>query len=173
LFNSHYLQSNNDELENNAFVKRVILVYSSIGQQMVTLSNIDNISKESWTQYLQLMLSLFSHQNLVYNSISVQFWFCCVKQHNEFYKNQSFDKSLLLNILSLIPHKLMRQDYNKSLLGFEFDNSDDYDSFYIKFRADTIDLLRQLTGNLLFDKFLFIIDYFHFSYRRKDLFPIC
>lgn len=146
-FYSHYLELNNNDLESGSFVKRLVLVFCGIGQQLVSLSNIKDISTESWTQYLRVMLSLFSHQNLIFNAMSVQFWFVCLKQHNEFSNNKPFDKSLLMSILSLIPLKLLRQDYNKLMLGFEFDNSDDYETFYIKFRSDTIDLLRQITGN--------------------------
>jgi len=116
---------------------------------MVTLSDINHVNNEIFNQYLQIMLTLFSHQNFLFNAISVQFWFCYLKQHKDFYVNQPFDKSLLIRLLSLIPLKLLRQDYNKSLLGFEFDSFEDFDAFYVKFRADTLDLLRQLTSKSL------------------------
>ncbi|CAG2117811.1 unnamed protein product, partial [Medioppia subpectinata] len=53
--------------------------------------------------------------------------------------------SLQTNLLPLIAHKISRQEISKNSLGFEFDDNEDFESFFLKFRADTIELLRQMT----------------------------
>ncbi|CAG2122189.1 unnamed protein product, partial [Medioppia subpectinata] len=53
--------------------------------------------------------------------------------------------SLQTNLLPLIAQKISRQEISKNSLGFEFDDNEDFESFFLRFRADTIELLRQMT----------------------------
>ena len=130
--------------------KRLVALMSEIGQQIIVCDQ-NSISTDAWRQCLETMFCLFSHSNIIFNASSVQFWFCFVKNS----KKLSEVNSLQMNLIKQIPHKLTKQAFDSCIHGFEFDDSDDFDAFFFKFRADLIDLLRQLTSKSSFHlKFL-------------------
>ena len=148
--------------------KRLVSVMCEICQQMIIISDQKPIANDIWLKCLEIMFSLFTHPNIIFNATSVQFWFCFIKNYRQVSEVNSLVTSLHLNLINQIPHKLAKPSFDSSIYGFEFDDSDEFDSFFFKFRADLIELLRQLTSNAnMIQKEVSKLIFSSFSFRSK------
>lgn len=134
--------------ENIDLQKRLCMLLSSMGQQLPGLLQFNKeapISLETWKLYIQIMDFFISHDNLIFSSLSVQFWNIYFRNFSDFRSNHLLDIFCLEKILQILPSKLVRQTYDSNKYFFELSSNEDYESFYFKYRADILDLLRQLT----------------------------
>ena len=116
---------------------------SDIGQQIDSFKTTNN--QNYWNSFLEIMISLYNHENLIFNQISLQFWLSLFKFHLSDVRTHLNYKPIASTLLTITPNKLVRQQFTSNYT-FEFDSDEDYETFYLKFKADAIEFLKYLTG---------------------------
>ncbi|XP_015794798.1 exportin-5 [Tetranychus urticae] len=122
--------------------KRVFSVVTMMGQTAIQLHSVKQLPMETWQIYIQKMHSLFCIDNYILNAFVLQFWRDLAKSKE---LQTLITESLLTSLLSMIPEKLFKRPFGDPSIPMEFDDEEDYDVFYIKFKAELTDLVRSLT----------------------------
>lgn len=105
--------------------------------------NSTETTQNNLTPYLNSMLFILSHPNHSITSIALQFWREFVKSSK--INNLVFDEQFVNSVIGTIPSKLIKKQFIISEMYLEFDDVEDYEAFYFKYRADILELLRNLT----------------------------
>ncbi|XP_053200913.1 exportin-5-like [Panonychus citri] len=135
---------NNYQLSNDYFTlaKRVYSVLTMMGQTAIQLHPVKQLPMETWQIYTQKMHSLFYIDNYILNAFVLQFWRDLAKSKEH---QTIITEPLLTSLLSIIPEKLYKRPFGDPSIPMEFDDEEDYDVFFIKFKAELTDLVRSLT----------------------------
>lgn len=132
------------DLSDNDFslTKQICSLWTAAGQFLVSSNNVLEISPELWSLVLRTMHTILAHPNQMFSHIALQFWREFLR-HSELHRllNNEFVELLLLTC----PPKLVKQEMSTLSTAFEFDGKEEYDAFYFKYRAEMLDLLRNLT----------------------------
>lgn len=126
-------------------VKRICDIFSLMGQSCISIClQFSQPFPPTWPIYLQIMLKLLEYDNQIYNFYALQFWKELFR--NQHIKENCVNDEMILKIINLIPYKMVKkEEMNNIFLVYEFDGVADYDVFFIRFRADFGDFLRNLT----------------------------
>lgn len=135
-------------------LKRLCSVIAMIGQAALSLHAHKAMNQSIWQFYVSTMYSLLAIDNQILNSSIIQFWRELVR-YEELLPNVLSEK-LIEDILSLVPDKLVKKSFDHPSMGFEFDDDEDYDAFFTKYRAELIDLVRSLTAHSSATCFTFV-----------------
>ncbi|RWS27671.1 exportin-5-like protein [Leptotrombidium deliense] len=138
----HILKTNTFSNQDFDLSKRLCYVLSLMGQLVISL-NSSEIVVHTLSSFLETQLELFTCENQVLNSLSLQFWRDFIR--NPHYGKSYIDDSLIKKLLSASPLKLVKQTFNSKYMAYEFDGPEDYEAFYYKFRAEVVEILRNLT----------------------------
>uniref|UniRef100_T1JUD3 Exportin-5 C-terminal domain-containing protein n=1 Tax=Tetranychus urticae TaxID=32264 RepID=T1JUD3_TETUR len=133
---------NNFSNDHFTLAKRVFSVVTMMGQTAIQLHSLKQVPTETWQIYIQKMHSLFCIDNYILNAFVLQFWRDLAKSKE---LQSLINASLITSMLSFICTKLFKRPFGDPSIRMEFGDEEDYDVFYIKFKAELVDLVRSLT----------------------------
>lgn len=137
----------NTSFVNDSFelLKRLCAVVGMMGQTAISLFQQEAIEESLWRHYVHKMHSYLAWDNYILNAFILQFW-RDLASSKEVISNV-LDDNLINMLLNVLPGKLVKKPYEEvtRFLGYDFDDKEDYEAFFCKFKAECVDLIRSLT----------------------------
>ncbi|KAI1295581.1 Exportin-5 [Halotydeus destructor] len=129
---------------NSEFVltKQLCQVLSASGQFILNASSYNEVHADIFVQFIQLMHKFFIHHNLLFCSLTLPFWKDLLKHSQA--KASFLNSALIEHLITALPTKFDKQANSEMNTAFEFDAKEDYDVFFVKFRANLLEFLRDL-----------------------------